>query len=396
MIPAMQALEPLWQDVRYALRTMRRAPGFTFAAVLTLALGIGANTAIFSLVNALMLHMLPVRDPGRLVALLSKYPGEPRGSYFSLDSYRYYRDHNDVFAGVIADYSSPREVSADGLDPEIVDGETVSGNFFPVLGVEPAIGRLLGPEDDREGAAGSAVAVVSWSWWKTRFHRDPSILGKRLIVDGTPVQIIGVTPREFAGVQMGASPDLWVPLAVELMGHGRSRIGRGGLQLMARLKAGMSVERAGAEMRVLFRYTIEERARTSRDPLVRQLTFELAPAGTGFSRLRDLFAQPLVVLMGLVALLLLIACTSLATLLLARGAARQRDLAARVALGASRPRLARQVLTESLLLAGAGALGGILVAYFGAGALVRILASGRPIPGMPPRLEIRVEPDGRV
>src|SRR5579863_3819464 len=171
------SVDRLRQDVGYALRMMRRAPGFTAVAVLSLALGIGANTAIFSLIDTLMLRLLPVREPEQLVELLMKYPGEPRGSFFSLQSYEHFRDQNHVFAGLIGANASRFNVRGAGGEPEVMDGECVTGNFFSVLGVKPAIGRLIGPDDDRKDAAG-AVAVVSWSYWKSRFNTDQAILGK--------------------------------------------------------------------------------------------------------------------------------------------------------------------------------------------------------------------------
>ncbi len=378
------SLDSLRMDVRYALRMMRRTPGFTTVAVLSLALGIGANTAIFSLIDRLMLRTLPVRDPGQLVEFLQKYPGEPRGNgYFTWASFEHYRDHNHVFSAIIA-ASGParRSVRGAGLD-ETANVTYVIGNFFPVLGLKPAIGRLIGPRDD----AGSQVAVVSWAWWKNRFNQDASILGRQIVVQDTPLTIVGVAPRAFLGLQMGARTDVWVP---------RPPSSRAGLTLLARLKPGVSIQQARAEMPVLYRYTIAERAGRSNDPLVHQLKIEVEPAGAGLSRLRDLFAKPLFILMTVVALLLLIACTNLASLLLARGAARRREMAVRVALGAGRFRLVRQVLTESLLLSSAGSLPGVFLAYFGAGALLRVLTSGRPIIGLPQPLDIPLSPDPHV
>jgi putative ABC transport system permease protein len=386
----------MWgQDVRFAFRTMRRSPGFTAVAVLSLALGIGANTAIFSLINTLMLRMLPVREPEQLVELLNKYPSEPRGSYFSRQSYEHFRDHNDVFSGLIGVYASRFSVRGPGGETEALDVECVTGDYFPVLGLNPAVGRLIGREDDQPGAASSAVVVVSWAYWNSRFHLDPSILGRQIIVEDVPLTVIGVAPRAFTGLQVASRPDLWAPLAVEAAIHHPSRIGGGGLGLMARLKPRVTIAQARAEMSVLFQWTVEERSRSSKDPLMRQLKFEMEPAATGFSLLRDQFATPLLILMAVVAVLLLIACINVASLLLARGAARQREMAVRVSLGAGRFRLVRQVLTEALLLSGAGGLLGVILAYLGAGALVRILASGRAIP-QAPRIEIPIQPDVHV
>ncbi len=378
---AWNSLERLWLDLRYALRRMRLSPGFTAVAVLSLALGIGANTAIFSLINTVMLRMLPVQHPEQLVELLQKYPGEPRGNgYWSWPSYEHFRDYNHVFS-VLTGYSIDTRVNVrtEGSEPELVIGEYVAGNFFPVLGLKPAIGRLIGPEDDPTSAAG-AVAVVSWSYWKTRFHLDPAILGQRIVVQDGPVTIVGVAPRAFFGLQVGSRTDVWLP---------RVRSARMGLYLFGRLRPGVTIEQVRAEMSVLYRFTVEERARTSKDPLVRQLKVEVEPAGAGLSRVRDRYGKPLVLLMAVVGLLLLIACINMASMLLARAAGRQREMAVRVGLGASRVRLVRQVLTESLLLSVAGALLGVWLAHIGTGALVRIIASGREHE----RIDLQVQPD---
>ena len=381
MIWARIAFERLRQDARYALRMMRRSPGFTAVTVLSLALGIGANTAIFSLINTLMLRTLPVEKPEQLVEFLQKYPGEPRGNgYFTWPSYEHYRDHNHVFSALTAASAPSRlSVRTEGSEPETMTGEYVVGDFFSTLGVKPAIGRMIGPED-----TGSA-AVVSWSYWKSKFNLDPAILGRQIIVQDAPVTVVGVAQRAFFGLQVGSKTDIWLP-----------RSGRGGLVLIARLKPGVSIEQARAEMSVLYQFTIEERAKTSKDPLVQQLKIEVEPAGAGLSRLRDQYAKPLLALMVVVGLLLLIACTNVASLLLARGAARQKEMAVRVAMGAGRVRLMCQVLTESVMLSGAGSLLGVFLAYFGAGALVRIMTSGRPMMGFPQPVEIPVQPDLNV
>jgi predicted permease len=373
----------MWRDIRYALRMLRRSPAFTAVAVASLALGIGANTAIFSLVNALILRMLPVDHPEQLVEFLIQYPGEPALNVFSFRSYQHFRDHNHVFSGVTSVQHRPFHVRAEGLDPQTVVGERVAGNFFSMLGVKPAIGRLLDPGD----AANSAVAVVSWSYWRNQRNLDPAIVGSRIVVEDVPVTVIGVAPREFVGLQVGIAPDIWVPMALE----------SGPLELLARLRSGVSIEQARAEMAVLFRFTLDERTRDSKDPVQRQLKFTVEPAGAGLSTgLRDQFAKPLLAMMVVVALLLLIACTNLANMLLAHGAGRRHEMAVRVALGAGRFRLMRQVLTESLLLAGAGGFLGFLLAYAGARALVRIITSGRPIIGMPLHIDIPIHPDMRL
>ena len=389
------AFETLWQDLRYALRMMRRSGGFTFVAVLSLALGIGANTAIFSVINTLMLRLLPVRNPEQLVELLQKYPGEPRGNgFWSWESYKHFRDHNHVFSDLISFVDSHFSVRGEHAEPETVNGEYVTGNFFSALGVKPAIGRLIVPEDDRMGAP-SSVAVVTWSFWKRRFNLDPGVVGKQIILDNVPVTIAGVTQSDFSGLEVWSKPDIWLPVAMEpVVSHttaDRMRLG-----LLGRLKPGVSLDQARAEMSVLYRFTIAERARTSNDPVVQQLRVEVEPAGAGLSRLRDQLAKPMLLLMSVAGVLLLIACTNIATLLLARGAARQSEMAMRVSLGAGRFRLVRQVLTESLLLSAAGSLLGIWLAYFGAGALVRLMLAGLRDPGLPQGIEIRVQPDAHV
>jgi predicted permease len=381
----------LLQDLRYALRQLRKNPGFTAVAALTLALGIGANTAIFSLVNTLMLRMLPVREPGQLVELLHRYPGEPHFNGFSWHPYQLMRDHNHVFSGLIAAAYQPFHVRGEGLEPQTVEGGYVDGNFFPVLGVKPAIGRLIGPEDDHTGDS-SAVAVVSWSYWKSRFNLDPAIVGKQIIVEDMPVTVVGAAPRKFTGLKVESSQDVWLPLAMQPT-IGRSGLGSWSLWLVGRLKPEVSLQQAQAEIAVLYESTLEEQARATNNPFIRKMKFEMEPAGAGLSQLREEWTKPLLLLMAVVGLLLLIACTNLASMLLARGATREHEMALRLSLGAGHFRLARQVLTESLLLSAVGSLLGVYVAYFGAGVLVRIITAERR-PGPP--LEFHVPTDMHV
>jgi len=363
---------------------MRRTPGFTAVAVVSLALGIGANTAIFSLINTLMLRMLPVEHPRQLVELLFKAPGQDHFNAFSWQSYEHYREHNHVFSGLIASADTPFAVRGDGLEPEIVHGGYVTANYFSVLGVNPALGRLIGPED---GSAESPanVAVVSWSYWKNRFNLDRAILGRRIIVDDVPATIVGVAPRKFFGLEPEDRLDIWLPLTIHHPTYATTA--RYWLKLAGRLKPGVSIEQARAEMSVLWQWTIADEFKANGDRGAFDTKMEVQPAGAGLSHLRDQYEKPALLLMGVVGLLLLIACTNVASLLLARGAARQREMAVRVSLGAGRFRLLRQGLTESLLLAAAGGVLGILLAYLGTGALVRIIASGRE------RVELQVSPD---
>ncbi|HEV2382018.1 MAG TPA: ABC transporter permease [Terriglobia bacterium] len=386
----------LTTDLRYGIRMLRRNPGFSTVAVLTLALGIGANTAIFGLIEAFMLRTLPVRDPGRLVELLHQYPGEPRMTGFSWQAYQDFRSQNHVFSGLIGTAEVQFSVRGANLEPQTVDGHYVVGNFFSVLGVKPAIGRLIGPQDDRMGDP-SPVAVLSWSFWKNRLSLDPKILGKQIIVQGVPLTVIGVTPPAFFGLQVGLRPDVYLPLAVEgMIDHPSQLRSEIVLGVMGRLKPGVSIKQAQTDMALLGERWVEQIAKHSTNPLVRQVRFEVAPAPGGFSSVRDQLGKPLQVLMAVVGLLLLITCTNVASLLLARGAAREQEMAVRVALGAGRVRLVRQVLSESLLLSATGSLLGVFLAYFGAHALVRMMMSGRLGPGFPPYIEDQVKPDLHV
>ena len=387
------AIESFFADVRYGLRAMRRTPGFAALAILSLALGIGANTAIFSLINTLMLRTLPVRDPGQLVALMHRYPApdEPHDNTFSLQTYHLMRDHNAAFSGLIASSYKPLLMRSDGLESEIVNSGFAEGSFFSLLGMNPALGRLIAPEDD-QASQPSPVAVLSWSFWKTKFNSDPAILGKKLIVEDVDVTIVGVAPRNFSGLQVETSQDLWLPLAMEPAMAPSDR-DRRQISLLGRLKPGVSMEQARAEMAVLYESTLDEDARVSGNPYIRKFKFEMEPAGAGLSILRENFAKPLLALMAIVGVLLLIACANVASMLLARGAARQHEMAVRAAVGAGHFRLVRQVLTESLLLSVAGTLLGVVLAYFSASLLVRIILAARRI-GTP--LELHVHSDAKV
>ena len=386
------------QDIRYALRMMRRSPGFTAVGILSLALGIGANTAIFSLINTLMLRPLPVRNPSELVQFLSQYPdpAEPPSNNYAWKYYERFRDETHAFSDLTGMSPARFHLRADGIDADAVDGEYVVGNYFTMLGLTPAIGRLLGPQDDVIGSGSAAVAVLSWASWTNRFHADPSVVGKRLVVDGAQATVIGVAPQRFFGLQIGAAPEVWLPVAMEPLIQTPSRRASGELTMsvMARVKPGVPHDQARAELRVIDRDRIEEIAKRG-DLKWLKVTIDVVPASAGMSRLTFVYARPLFALMAIVSALLLLACTNLAGLLLARGAARSREMAVRVSLGAGPLRLVRQVLTESLLLAAAGCLLGTVLAYFGADALMRVVTSGR-MPGMSSHIEIQPQLDLRV
>jgi predicted permease len=379
-------VETCWQDLRFAARMLRKSPGFTLVAVLTLGLGIGANTAIFSMINGLMLRTLPVRDPGQLVEILHHEPGEPEPGFngWSLDAYRIMRDGNHVFSDLIPWSLNFVSVRDDKLQPQTVFVGGVGGTFLQALGVRRAAGRLIGPEDVHVGYHAS-VAVVSWSFWKSRFDLDPGIIGKKIIVGDAPLTIIGVAQRGFYGLSEEAQQDIWFPIS---LGPGW------GIGLLARRKPDVSLEQARAEMAVVFQTVVNA---PDADPFVHRMKLRIEPAGKGVrTPLSQMLSTPLTVLMATVGLLLLLACANLAGLLLARGASRQHEMAVRACLGAPRARLLRQTLTESLLLSLVGCAVGIFVAYFAAHALIQVFASGRFIMDAPVHFEALTHPDSHV
>jgi predicted permease len=319
-------------------------------------------------------------------------------NFFARKHYEYFRAQNHVFSDLVAISPATFELRAGAPGTDRVSGEYVVGDFFRALGVQPAIGRLIGPDDDQDTTSDPAVAVISWDCWKNRFDLNPSVVNARIVLDGVPATIVGVTAREFFGIRVGFAPEIWVPTAMNGLIHPADRPAAGqlGMGLIGRLKPGVSIEQARAEMRVLDKRRDEEIAASSHDARWLQTVIDVEPAAAGLSQLRERLAKPVLMLMGIVALLLLIACTNVAGMLLARAAVRRREMAVRVTLGATRTRLIRQLLTESILLSAAGALIGITFAYDGAGALVRAWPVDPRLRLMTGPLELQVRPDLRV
>ena len=370
----------LLQDVRYAARALCRAPLFTAVAVLTVALVIGANTAVFSLLNVLLLRDLPIRTPGNLVQVLWQYPGDPAMNRFSGEQYRLFRDHNTVFSEAFA--VAPFQLNSRTPADSQLRGECVTGNYFESLGVSSAAGRVLNRTDDAPG--GDPVTVLNWSFWNDRFHRDPAVLGQRVTVAGIPLTIVGVAKKEFAGLTVGYAPQVWLPMAVC---ESKAPMP---FSVVARLKDGVTLDQATAEMRVLDRARIEGMA--VRDPQWRSVILNVLPAQNGLATpLHDQFGKPLWVLMAIAGSLLLLAAANLAGIFLARGTSRFREMAIRVSMGASRLRILRLLMTESLLLAIAGAALGVLAAYVGAAALLRVMLSGTRLIGPPPTVDLGLD-----
>jgi predicted permease len=407
-------VDELTQDLRYAVRTLGKSPAFTVIAALSLALGIGANTAIFSLIHALLLRPLPgVHAPEQLVALGnpartgSLSEGSVRTDVFSYPLYEQVRDHNQSFSGLAASGRSNRLAvgtggatgSAAGTPPggaETARGRVVSGNYFAVLGVPAFRGRTFTAAEDRVPGA-DPVIVISHSYWTRRFAQDPGAVGRPVTLNGSPFTIIGVAPPEFTGDVVGFPTDIWIPLMMQLqVNPGRPYLDRwdaSWLLLLGRLKPGVSMPRAKAEMDSLVARTVTAFAgsKISKEimPSPEALRVQATSGAAGFSSLRPQFAQPLVILMIIVGLVLVVACANVANLLLERAMGRQKEIAVRLSVGAGRPRLIRQLLTESVLLSGLGGVLGILFALWAGPALLR-LAGGSSSVGLDLRPDLPV------
>ena len=388
-------LEIFLTDVRYAARALRKTPAFTAAAVLSLALGIGANTAIFTFINALALSPLPVENPAALVAVAA------RGSEPRIISFPMHRDlaaRQQVLTGIVATAGeTPVRVTVPptpgGAAAEIdnVRISFVSGNYFALLGVVPAAGRLFLPEDDRDpdsATTAGSIVVLSDAFWERQFGRDPAILGRTILIGRTSARVVGVTPPGFAGEIIGNAADGWVPLTAWSSRDDLDNRHGTFTAFFGRLKRGVGRAEAEAQLTVLFR---QLRAEEGIDKAPQQAAIELTPAQAGLDfSLRRTYLRPLFIVMGMVALVLLIACANIANLLLARGAARAGEIGVRLALGCSRGRLVSQQLIESALLSAAGATAGMLLSIVATDSVARMILRG------PVGLKLRLEPDVRV
>ena len=377
----------LLEDFRYAVRTLRKAPLFTTVAVFSLALGIGANTAIFTLIDQLILQLLPVRNPQELVLLTARgqhYGSNTGGNAISYPMYQDFRDKNEVFQGMFCRYSALFSLTSEGRT-ELALGELVSGNYFPVLGVGAASGRVFTAQDDLV-QGGHPLAMLSYNFWKTRFGGDPGVIGKGILVNGYPLTIVGVSQAGFDGVEPGSSVQIRVPMMMKMQiipGRFYNLNDRRGrfVQAFGRLKPGVGIDHAKAGLQPLFHQILnmevvqKEFATATEDTKQKflKMSMDLLPASKGRSYLRQQFYNPLLALMAIVALVLLIACSNVANLLIARATSRQKEIAVRLALGAGRGRLIIQLLIESLLLAGAGGAAGLGLAVVMDKALIGFL-----------------------
>jgi len=395
-------MERLWQDLRYSARTLRKSPGFTAVAILSLALGIGANTAIFSLLNAVVLRLLPLRNPQQLVQFTYTFPKtgpDNWNSWFDYPQLERFREQSKTLAGIFGGTGIGRvNISCHGTSV-LARGEAYTDNFFAVLGVTPQRGRLFLAGEDR---ADASVAILSDRCWRSQFGADPSIVGGTVAINQIPFTVIGITPPEFSGIALGSVPDVWVPLhALDRFEPSSKRWTESfssWMLIAGRLQSGVSREQAQAELDIIHRRLLaeqlsvsESRDRESMQRFVAGSHLVLRPAANGVnSGLRSNYAFPLQLLMWVAGIVLLVACANVANLLLARASHRRREIAVRLALGAGRWRIVRQLLTESVMLASIGGVLALGIARWGSAALVRMISTGDSPVGL------NLRPDWRV
>lgn len=407
-------MDTLFQDIRYAVRTLAKSPAFTIVAVLTLALGIGANTAIFTLINSILLKTLPLPDVSNLVivgdpvTVHSRSQGTPVLRYYSYPLYREFRDNNTVFSEIFAsgDLRRIEMTLAEGANhsaPEITRGRIVTGGYFSVLGVNAILGRTITPEDDKTPGS-SPVAVISYRFWTRRFSQDPGVVGKTVRLNGYPFTIVGVTPAGFDGEVVGDVQDMWLPMMMQAqIMKGREWLedpSSSWLQIMARLKPGVSIEQAKANINLVFDQALKGSFGAKvpiddREALLKSHPqIDVSAGGRGLSGLRGQAEKPLILLMIMVGLVLLIACVNVANLLLARASTREKEIAVRLAIGAAPRRVLQQMLTESVLLALLGGAVGLFIANWGTRILLT-LALGKPSDSFTPSAveRVNIHPD---
>ncbi len=397
-------LERFLQDLRYAVRMLRRNPGFAAAAILSLGLGIGSNTAIFSLLNAVVFRLLPVTDARHLVQFTNTLPLWETGSSRQNSLYAYpqlerFQSQSKTLSGIFGGTGLGRISVGFQETSAIAQGDAYSDNFFRVLEITPQHGRFFSAGEDR---AGAPVAVLSDRYWRNRFGADTSIIGSAITVNRIPFTVIGITPPGFSGISVGSSPDIWLPLhALDLLRPDSKRWTEPfstWMLIAGRLRPGISREQAQAELDVIHRRFLTEQlsvselgSRENVQRFAREGHLVLQPAASGMdSALRDRYALPLKLLMWVAGIVLLVACANIANLLLARASHRRREIAVRLALGASRGRLVRQLITESMVLALAGGLLATPISWWGSVALVNMISTGDS------RMPVAVDPDWRV
>jgi predicted permease len=369
-----QLIEDLWQDVRYAVRMLVKNPGFTLLVVLCLALGIGANSAIFSLANTLLLRQLPIEKPEEVVVINRGIGEGPPSSY---PDYVDYRDGSKSFTGLAATSTTPLNFS-NGAQTEVILGEIVTGNYFTVLGVKAILGRTFVPEEDKTPGA-NPVAVINHRFWERRFNSDPNLIGKTLTLNGQAFTIIGIAPEQFTGSMVMFNPDVWVPMMMQaqlIPTHpdwlNNRRVDW--LMLMGRLKPGVSIEQAEADLNLIDNQLAKAHPDVIHEQGASRALSLSHPTGIYIPHLRRMISMVTSFLMALVALVLLIACANVINILLARATARQTEIAIRLSLGAGRGRLIRQLLTESFVIAALGGAAGLLVTWW----LTKLMSAYRP------------------